>query len=91
MQGSVQKRRTEIALWEMDQPDSKRPRKNGRKRQGDVDIIDLYQGREIRPVRTRRPEQSSRINRPRERPDGAGQQNRIEGAELLSRYGRAER
>lgn len=64
MQGSVQKRRTEIALWEMDQPDSKRPRKNGRKRQGDVDIIDLYQGREIRPVRTRRPEQSSRINRP---------------------------
>lgn len=64
MQGSVQKRRTEIALWEMDQPDSKRPRKNGRKRQGDVDIIDLYRGREIRPVRTRRPEQSSRINRP---------------------------
>ncbi len=64
MQGNVQKKRTEIALWEMDQPESKRPRKNGRKRQGDVDIIDLYPGREIHPVRTRRPEQPSRINRP---------------------------
>lgn len=64
MQGSVRKRKTEIALWEMDQPGDRRPKKSGRKRQGDVDIIDLYPGREIRPVRTGagRPRPSSKTN-----------------------------
>lgn len=59
MQGSVQKN-TEIVLWEMNQPRSRRPKKSGRKRQGDVDIIDLYPGRELYPVRTSR--QPSRTN-----------------------------
>lgn len=72
MQGSVQKRKTEIALWEMDQPGGRRPKKSGRKRQGDVDIIDLYPRRETGPARTGRPRQSSRSNPPA----GADRRNR---------------
>lgn len=45
MQGSVQKRKTEIELWETDRPRSRTSRKTGRK-SGDVDIIDLYPDRE---------------------------------------------
>lgn len=64
MRGSVQKRKTEIALWEMDQPGGRRPKKSGRKRQGDVDIIDLYPDREVYPLRASRPRQSSRSGPP---------------------------
>ncbi|MBD5458177.1 MAG: N-acetylmuramoyl-L-alanine amidase [Lachnospiraceae bacterium] len=66
MQGSVQKN-TEIALWEMDQPGSRRPKKSGRKRQGDVDIIDLYVDRETDFARTGRSRQVPRSNRAAER------------------------
>lgn len=62
MQGSVQKN-TEIALWEMDQPRSRRSKKSGKKRQGDVDIIDLYVDRETDFVRTGRSRQVPRSNR----------------------------
>jgi len=63
VQGSVQKRNTEIALWEMDRPGNRREKRNGRKRQGDVDIIDLYPDRGNDHVRPGRSGQASRIDR----------------------------
>ena len=46
MQGSLQKRKADIALWEMDQPVSRPSRRKGKRRPGDVDIIDLYPGKD---------------------------------------------
>ncbi len=63
MQGSVQKRKTEIALWEMDQPKRRPPKRNGRRRPGDVDIIDLYPEREAYPDRRNRNREMPRIER----------------------------
>lgn len=59
MQGSVQKRKTEIELWETDRPRHRTARKTGRT-SGDVDIIDLYPNRENYSSGKYRGEQSYR-------------------------------
>ncbi len=46
MQGSVPKRNREIALWEMEEPQSGPRKKSSRRRQGNVAIVDLYPDRE---------------------------------------------
>lgn len=82
VQGSLQKRKTEIALWEMDQPKSRTSKRNGKRRPGDVDIIDLYPGREAYQDRRTRGRQSSGFAR-RSELDGRGR-----AAEPVRRNGR---
>ena len=68
MQGSVRKRRTEIDLWEMERPQkNKSAKRNGRRRPGDVDIIDIYPDRENYSGRDYRPRQPDRAAERRNR------------------------
>lgn len=60
MRGSVQKRKTEIALWEMEQPKSRKAKRSGKRGPEDVDIIDLYPNREPYADRRNRSGQSVR-------------------------------
>ena len=69
MQGSVQKRNSEIVLWEMERPESRRPKKSGRKRRtAEADRMDRtieligLNDRVDRPVRRSRTAEPIRRN-----------------------------
>lgn len=68
----------------MEPPESRRPRKSGRKKQGEVDIIDLYPGSGIYPVRTSRSGSSPRVE------PSAGADRRNRAVEPVRRSGTVE-
>lgn len=90
VQGSVRKRKTEIDLWEMERPQkTKSAQRSGRRRPGDVDIIDIYPDRENYSARDYRPRQSDRAAERRNRSmESDGRSRKTGGVESYAGRGR---